>query len=35
MNLNDDDPFIKWGTKIYVAIAVIMLLLGFYYLRCF
>jgi hypothetical protein len=32
MNWNDDDPFIKWGTRIYVVVALILLLQGFYFI---
>lgn len=32
MNWNDDDPFIKWGTRIYVAVVLVMLPLGFYFI---
>lgn len=32
MNWNDDDPFIKWGTRIYVAVVLVMLPLCFYWL---
>lgn len=32
MSWNDDDPFIKWGTRIYVSVALVMLALGFIFI---
>lgn len=32
MNWNDDDPFIKWATRIYVAVVLVILPLCFYFL---
>lgn len=32
MEWNSDDPFIKWGTRIYVAVVLVILPLGVYFL---